>query len=67
MFENGVADTTIVAVRAPAEPAVVCRTIDIGTECLLGASNVGLDQIGKSLGEYLRIEHVDIPSALFDA
>jgi hypothetical protein len=66
MFENGVADSTIVAVRAPAEQTVVCRTIDIGTERLFGTSDVGLDQIGNSLDEYLRAEHVDVPTALLD-
>ncbi len=29
-----------------------------------GSANLALDQIGKSLGEFLRARHVDIPVAL---
>ncbi|WP_310399229.1 acyclic terpene utilization AtuA family protein [Nocardia kruczakiae] len=31
-----------------------------------GSSYLGLDQIGKSLGEFLRAKHVDIPISLLD-
>lgn len=29
-----------------------------------GSANLALDQIGKSLGEFLRARHVDVPTAL---
>ncbi len=32
-----------------------------------GSANLALDQIGKSLGEFLRARHVDVPTALLSA
>lgn len=32
-----------------------------------GSANLALDQIGKSLGEFLRARHVDVPTALLTA
>jgi hypothetical protein len=32
-----------------------------------GSANLALDQIGKSLGEFLRARHVDVPTALLPA
>ena len=31
-----------------------------------GSANLDLDQIGKSLGEFLRSRHVDVPTALLE-